>query len=295
MLATLRDTRAPLDTRRQGLQALAGRKHPQLKSQLPALLDERPLRRDAIRAMAAFDDIQLSRTLLRSYSSYSAEEKLDAIHTLAARSGSGIELTQAIKRGDVPRRDVPAYVARLLHRVVGHSFLDVWGPIDSLSADKEALFVKYRALLTPGALSQADPRRGRAAFKRTCAACHKMYDEGGPIGPDITGANRTNLEYLLGNILTPSAEIQDAYRMQIVLTIDGRVYSGIPAEENDRQLKLHVTNETEPVVIARSQIESRQIAPVSMMPEGLLSNLADDEVLDLVAYLQSLQQVPLPE
>ncbi len=42
--------------------------------------------------------------------------------------------------------------------------------------------------------------------------CHKMHGEGGEIGPDITGANRTNLEYLLGNVLTPSAVIQDALR-----------------------------------------------------------------------------------
>ncbi|MGQ0633277.1 MAG: PVC-type heme-binding CxxCH protein [Planctomycetaceae bacterium] len=295
LLATLKDPQADVARRREALQGLAGRKNPQLRALLPQLLDDDALRRDAIRAIAAFDDIQLARALLQRYSKFAAEEKLDAIHTLAARSSSGSELTQAIKRGDVARRDVPAYVARLLHRVVGHSFIDVWGPLETFSADKEALFSKYRGLLTSAALSQADAGRGRLVFQRTCAACHKMYGEGGVIGPDITGANRANLEYLLGNILTPSAEIQDAYRMQIVVTNDGRIYSGIPAEENDRQLKLRVANQAEPVVIARSQIESRQIAPVSMMPEGLLSNLADAEVLDLVAYLQTQQQAKATE
>lgn len=82
--------------------------------------------------------------------------------------------------------------------------------------------------------------------------------------------------------------------MHIVLTEDGRVYSGIPAEENERQLKLRVANREEPVTIAKSQIESREIAPVSMMPEGMLKVFSDKEVLDLMAYLQSLQQVPLP-
>ena len=114
-------------------------------------------------------------------------------------------------------------------------------------------------------------------------------------GPDITGANRTNLEYLLGNILTPSAVIQDAYRMHILVTDDGRVYSGIPASENDRQLMLRVANRETPVTINKSQIESRDIAPVSMMPEGLLNTLQDSEVLNLVAYLKSLKQVTLEE
>ncbi len=122
-----------------------------------------------------------------------------------------------------------------------------------------------------------------------------MYGEGGLIGPEITGANRTNLEYVLGNVLTPSAVIQDAYKMLLVLTEEGRVYSGILAGENERQLTLRVAGQEQPVVIAKSYIESREIAQVSMMPDGLFSNLTDAEVLDLVAYLRTDQQVPLPE
>ena len=83
--------------------------------------------------------------------------------------------------------------------------------------------------------------------------------------------------------------------MHIVVTDDGRVYSGIPASENERQLRLRVANRENPVTINKSQIESRDIAPVSMMPDGILKTLKDSEVLDLFAYLQSLKQVPLPD
>jgi putative heme-binding domain-containing protein len=121
-----------------------------------------------------------------------------------------------------------------------------------------------------------------------------MYGYGGLVGPDITGANRTNLEYLLGNILTPSAIIQDEYKMQMVLTDDGRTFSGILAEDNDRLIKLRTADQEELVTIPKSQIEDRQVAAVSMMPEGILANLKDQEVVDLIAYLQSLKQVPLP-
>ena len=295
MLATLQDKHADSETRRQALVGLAGQKHPEVRSQLIALIDDDLLRRDAIRAMAAFDDSRMPQTLLRNYARFSTEDKLEAVHTLAARSRSGLALTRAIQQGDVPKRDIPAYVARLLRRVVGNSFVDVWGPIDELSADKEALLAKYHGLLTRNRLSQADANQGRAIFKRTCIACHRMYGEGGQIGPEITGVNRANLDYLLGNILTPSAVIQDAYKMHLVLTEDGRVYSGVPAGENERQLRLRVANQQEPLVIAKSQIESREIASVSMMPKGLLKTLSDQEVIDLVAYLQSQSQVPLPE
>ena len=202
-----------------------------------------------------------------------------------ARQRSGKLLTEGIKRGDVPMRDVPAYVARLLRRVVGTQFTDVWGPLDEFSIDQEAYFAKYRNLLTSDALANASSDRGQEVFQRTCMTCHKMHDKGGEIGPDITGANRTNLEYLLGNVLTPSAVIQDAYKMHLVLTDEGRIYSGISAGETERDLLLRIAGKDDPVVLPKSSIESREIASVSMMPVGLLKDLSDTEVLDLFAYL----------
>jgi putative heme-binding domain-containing protein len=275
------------------LKALAGRKHPALLEALPELLDDDELLKDAIRATAAFDNDEVSRNLIGRYGKLDEANKLEVVHALAARSGSGRLLTEAIKSEAIPRRDIPAYVARLLRQVVGNSFVDVWGPIDELSADKEAQLTKYRSLLSDDALAKAELGNGRAVFKRTCASCHKLFGHGGEVGPDITGANRSDREYLLSNILTPSAVIQDEYRMSMVLIEDGRLYSGIPADENERVLKLKVANEEEPVVISKSEIESRKVAPVSMMPDGLLNTLSDKEVVDLIGYLQSTRQVEL--
>jgi len=241
--------------------------------------------------MASFDDSELTRSLMQQYDQFNEDDKLEVVHTLASRPDSGWQLTQAIKSGAVPRRDIPAWVARLLQRVVGNGFLEVWGALDKIEADKQAQFTKYRTLLTGEAVEAADASAGRAVFKRTCAACHKLHGHGGTIGPDITGANRTSLDYLLGNILTPSAEIQDAYRMHMVVTDDGRVWSGIPAEENKRQLMLRVANRDDVVTISKSQIESRDIAPVSMMPEGQLNTMTDQEVMNLIKYLQTARQV----
>ena len=295
MLSTLGNKTANVNDRRIALRGLVGRKRPELKKELVRLLSENALRRDAIRAIAAFDDEALADELLKRYAEFSEEDKLEVVHTLASRSGSGRQLTTAIKNGTVPRRDVPAYAARLLQRVVGNGFLEVWGPVTELSADKEAQFAKFRRMLSRDALSKADPANGRLLFNRTCASCHKLFGHGEIIGPDITGANRTDIEYLLGNILTPSSDIQDAYKMSMVLTDDGRMFSGILAEENERIIRLRVANETEPVTIAKSDIEARKVASVSMMPDGILDNLNDAEVLDLMSYLQSLRQVELKD
>ena len=295
LLETLTTANAPVVQRRSALLGLANQQDDQLLRRLPDLLDDADLRQDVIRAVAAYEDPRLATLLLEKYAEFDEQQKLEAVQALAARSSYGWELTQAIRRGEVPRRDVPLYVARQLRRAVGNGFLEVWGPLDALSTDQEAAFVQYRSLLNDTALAAADPSRGRAVFKRTCAACHTLYGEGGNIGPDITGANRTNINYLLDNVLTPSAVIQDAYKMLIVITHQGRVYSGILAGENERQLRLRVANQTEPVVIAKSQIESREVAAVSMMPDRLLQDMPEQDVLDLVSYLRTSRQVPVAE
>ena len=148
-------------------------------------------------------------------------------------------LTEALATNVISRREVPPHVARQLRRVVGVRFAEVWGPVEQ-SATEERAYARYRGLLNDATLNGANVVNGRAVFQRTCGSCHKMYGEGGTIGPDITGSNRANLDYLLSNVLTPNAEVQDAYKMVVVTTRDGRTHSGNVVSETDRQLTLRV-------------------------------------------------------
>jgi putative membrane-bound dehydrogenase-like protein len=291
LVATLGDDSTNVEDRLTAIRGLAARKRAELKPQLVALLDDDLLRSEAIRAMASFDDASLSSALLARYDSFSAGDKQEAVHTLAARPDYGTALTNAIESGQVPRRDVPSYVARLLSRVVGTRFLEVWGPVEGMSADSEAAFAKFNTILAGDALAGGDPRKGREVFNSTCFACHQMYGEGGTVGPDLTGANRTDIDYLLSNIVTPSDIIQDEYKMTMIFTEDGQVYSGIIEGEDDRQLQLRIANVDEPLTIAKSQITDRETTALSMMPEGLMDYLSDQEVIDLFAYLGTLEPV----
>ena len=183
-------------------------------------------------------------------------------------------------------------MARQLRRVVGNGFVETWGPVDELSIDREAEYTRYRALISKTALVSANLVNGKAVFQKTCGACHKMYGEGGTLGLDLTGSNRGNLDYILSNILDPNGDIQDDYRMVIITTTDGRTYVGNVSSENDRQVTLKVVGQDQ-VVINTSNIQSRETAPKSMMPEGLLQTLADHEVIDLIAFLRTKEQVAL--
>jgi putative heme-binding domain-containing protein len=290
-MSILDDTKADMEDRKSAIKGLAGQQHSELQNKLPDLWEVQEFRIEAIRALAAYNNRELGVALLERYPEFNSEEKLQVVQTMASRPAYGNLLTTSLKEGSIPKRDIPAYVARQLRRVVGNGFVETWGPIDELSIDREAEYTRYGALITQNALVSASLVNGKAVFQKACGACHQMYGEGGTLGPDLTGSNRENLDYILTNILDPNGDIQDDYRMVIITTTDGRTYAGNVSGENDRQVTLKVVGQDQ-VVINTSNIQSRETAPKSMMPEGLLQTMTDQEVIDLIAYLQT--QEPLP-
>lgn len=281
-LTTLANKTAALDLRKKALSALAAQQRKELIPQLSVLFRQPELRHDVIKAIASFDDRSLGELLIAHYDQLNSEEKTTAIETLSSRPTYGWLLTDALKNGKIKKKDVSANNARQLRRVVGSGFVEVWGPIDDKPRDNKE-FAKYKGIMA-AASAPADMNSGKKIFQRTCGSCHKMFGEGGNIGPDLTGSNRSNLDYLLFNILTPGAEIQDDYRMVVVTTRDGRTYSGNIVGENQRQLTMRVVGQND-VILNKSAIQSKETTTSSMMPQGLLNNLSDKEVVDLLGYL----------
>ncbi|HVV74203.1 MAG TPA: c-type cytochrome [Verrucomicrobiae bacterium] len=167
----------------------------------------------------------------------------------------------------------------------------LWPQFDDSPSGKKQLFARYRELLTPERLKTADPSAGRAVFQKTCAVCHTLYGEGAKIGPELTGADRHNLEYLLDNVLDPSSVVPENYRAWVVSMKDDRVLNGIIVSQNEKAITLQTTSEK--LVLGRQEIDSMNQSQLSMMPEGLLQGLPDQQVCNLIAYLMSSSQVPL--
>lgn len=285
-MLTLKNKNAPLIQRQQALQAIAARKREELVEEIPTLLNEPKLRLDVIRAIADYDKEPLAKLLISKYKDLDLAEKQQAIQTLSSRPKYGWQLTQALKNQTIPKRDVPPYAARQLLRVVGSGFIEVWGPIEQ-EPSLEKSYSKYQRMITEKAVATANATKGEVVFQRTCGSCHKMYGKGGNIGPDLTGSNRANLDYLLFNVLNPSGEIQEDYKLVVVTTRDGRTYSGNVISENERQLTMRVVGQ-DAVVVNKSAIQSREVMPTSLMPLGLFDSLAEQEVLDLVKYLRTM-------
>ena len=292
-LAILQDRTAPVDRRRDILRGFARDAYAGSLPATLALLDEAPLRRDAIRALAAFDDSRVAKNLLSRYATFPAADKADAILTLAGRQSTAQALFTALRKNTIPKGDVTAFAARQLQRVLGPSFVDFWGPVAQPAGDKQADIAKFKRLLTDAEFARANVSNGRALFERTCIVCHTLYGQGGNIGPDLTGSNRANLDYILTEIINPSEVMLEGYQLVTVTTRDGRTLAGNAAAEDERQLTLRLIGQD--TVIPKSEILSREKSPISMMPEGLLKSLTTDEVRDLLGYLRTTSQVPLPK
>ena len=160
------------------------------------------------------------------------------------------------------------------------------------SATRVAQIKKYKELLTPDALKAGDAGIGRAIFVRNCATCHKMYGEGQAVGPELTGAQRGNLDYILDNIVDPSAVVANEYKMHEFQLLDGRVVTGIVKKDSPQAVTVRTVNEE--LVIPAKDIDKRKPTQNSVMPEGLFDAMKPEEVRDLVAYLMGKGPVPLP-
>jgi putative membrane-bound dehydrogenase-like protein len=283
--------------RRTALQALLDHKDPRLVPLLHALIAERGMRSPALRALAAYSDEATPQVILGHYASFNEEEKSDAIHTLTSRPAYALALLEGVERGLIPRHDLSAFTVRQMlafhDKPIQDKLARVWGTIRPASQEKAALMAFYKGLLKFDYLSSADRSHGRLIYARTCAACHRLFGEGGDVGPDLTGSQRANLDYVLENVLDPSAIVAQDYQVTVLETKDGRILTGIIKQENDKTVTVRTQNDS--IIVPKDEIEMRKRSPLSMMPDGLFSQLKNEEVRDLIAYLASPTQVPLPE
>jgi putative membrane-bound dehydrogenase-like protein len=293
----LRDTlvnKVDVATKKNALAALLNARDKHLPPFLHGLIDEAGLRNDALKGLAVYDDPKTPGVILGKYTTFSTEDKRAALNTLAARPVYGKALLDAVAAKKVPAADVSADIVRQL-RNLGEAELDkqiaaVWGSVRSSPAEKLAMMKQYKGLVMKPSPA-VDLSLGRAMFAKTCASCHKLYGVGGDVGPDITGANRANLDYLLENVIDPSAVIPKEYAATVIATKDGRTITGIVKSENQRALTIATQNET--LILPRDEIDAIKPSVTSLMPEDQLKQMSEPEIRALFSYLMTPSQVPM--
>ncbi|HEY1066234.1 MAG TPA: HEAT repeat domain-containing protein, partial [Pirellulales bacterium] len=264
-----------------------------LSPMLHGLLDEPEMRVAALRRLPIFDNPATSAEILKRYDAMSLSEKQEALTALASRPKMALPLLAAIEAKTVPQSDVSAYTVRQLQALksdeINAKLTALWGTLRAPAEGKAELMKEYKSWLTAPAIMKADAKKGRAVFTRTCAGCHTLFDAGGNVGPNLTGSQRANVDYLLENLLDPSAVVANSYQTNVVETSDGRTIVGVVEQENDQSLALKTPGGL--VVVAKSDVADRQKSPLSLMPENMLQLMPREDLLDLAAYLASDEQV----
>jgi len=294
--AVLADRAAAAERRLEALEALVAARDPATAPVLHRLLDDAPLATRAITALAAVPDDRTPAALLAAYASLPGDAKAAAIATLVSRAPWTLALLDAIDADAVPRGDLSAFTVQRLAASADPDVIarlnSVWGTIRGTPADREADFAAWRKALGPKALDKADLSHGREVYAKTCGTCHALHGVGGKIGPELTGSNRADLEYLLANLLDPSSIVGRDYQMTTVVTTDGRSIAGIVVRESPDAVTLQTP--TEQVTVPVADIDQRVLSPLSLMPENQLAQLPKPSAVALVAYLRHPTQVPLP-
>jgi putative membrane-bound dehydrogenase-like protein len=283
--------------RAEAVDALVHARDPQATTLLNDMVSDPALVDDALKGLTEVADDKTPGILLDHYAGFSDEQKRAAVNVLASKPAFAMKLLDAIEAGTVAHKDVNAFTVRQLvalnDKPLTARVEKTLGVARPTAKDKAADIARFKKELSPDVLSAADARHGRLVFSRTCAVCHTMFDAGGNVGPNLTGSQRQNLDYLLENIIDPSAIVAKDYYMTLVDTKDDRTITGIIKEESDAALVLRTPSGD--MTIPKAEIEKRKTQPISLMPEGLLQGLKPDEVRDLVDYLQSSTQVELPK
>ncbi len=220
----------------------------------------------------------------------------EKIETLADRPSSAKALIEAIEQNKIPAAELSAEQARQIVALNDKEVLrlleQVWGSARPSTVDRLQAIKAWQRDLDPSRMTDANLEEGRLVYQKNCGNCHKLFDDGQAVGPDLTNANRQNLGYLLPKVIDPSATVPADFQLTNVLTVDGRIVSGIVAQRSDTSITLQTT--TELIQIKSEDIETIKVSSLSMMPDALIDKLSRDQIRDLFAWMMSDGSIPAP-
>jgi putative heme-binding domain-containing protein len=249
------------------------------------------IKREVLAALERYDDPDVPVHVLQLYAEHLTEKdglRAAAHALLSNRPAWALQFLQLIDTGKINPRTVPLDLVRRIKLYPDPAMAKLiekhWGQVrPSTSEEKQQEMSRLANALKAG---PGNNKAGKEIFTNTCARCHKLFGEGGAIGPDLTGYERDKAAYWIENIVDPSAVIREEYTTFIVETTDGRRLSGIIAGQ-DKQTVTLKTAEGEEKHVARERIDKMTASPVSIMPEDQMRALTDQQVRDLFAYLMS--------
>jgi putative heme-binding domain-containing protein len=290
----LAEAKAPAPARQRALSVLVQSRDRAAAPVLHACLTDAavsgPLRRQVIQALATLGNEATVPALIAGFKAFTAEERSDALPALIANPIAATQTLEAVAAGTLDKAVLSPVAIRQLKSMkdaqVDALIARVIGAVNATKADFAKNKAKYVDLLKSKPLRRADLAAGKALFQQSCGLCHQLFGEGNLVGPSLTGSNRANLDYLLENVLDPNAIIGKDYQLNVFKLKTGNTVSGLVQSETAEVFNTVMPGGVK-LAVAKSEVASREILAVSLMPEGLFDALQPQQVIELVAYLQS--------
>jgi putative membrane-bound dehydrogenase-like protein len=291
-MEVLTDETAPLERRRKLARTL-GEIAP--REAMPALLevvresDDAALLKTALAALGSYEDPSIADAVVERYEKLPTGVRGAAETLLAGRAAWARKLLEAIDAGKIAAENVSIEAVEKIRLLPDAKIAALaekhWSGQIASAAQLQRKIERRAKLLRSG---HGDPYAGKKLFNQTCAKCHTLFTEGGKVGPDLTSYKRDDIENMLVHIINPSAEIREGYENHIAITGDGRVVTGLLVDQDPRVVILRGP-EGQNIVLRRNQLDELATQRRSLMPDGLLKDLTDQQIRDLFAYLRSTQ------
>ncbi len=251
---------------------------------------EPSLKRGILPAAGKFGDKRIAQALLENYERLISGDRAlreDALRLLAGRKEWSLLLAHAVNEVKIPTKHVTIDIVRQLslHQdpeldaaIEKHwKGLLATGPTEAKSQE----MARIKGLLKTGL---GDPEKGKLHYQARCALCHKLFDEGGQIGPELTGYDRANADFWLENLFNPSLEIREGFGAYIIKLKNGQILTGLMDAQDASGLVIKdmANNKT---AVKQAEIDSLEASPVSLMPEALTTGMSEQDLKDFFAYL----------
>ena len=293
LLALLRDDDRPVAERVAALGAVQALDSKASAGVLAALLGgpaPAALKRELLPALAAVDSAKARPIAVALLDQPDPELQAEAARTLGRTKDGATLVAERFLAGKLPRDLLPQVSEALRRFAADPAAADLHARVMrgglTLALDPAAAGRIRRQVQTVG-----DPLKGKQLYLNTkrlaCATCHKLEGVGGAVGPDLTRLWDTHTtEKILEAIVRPSQEIKEGYQTYKVVTVDGRVFTGLRVSDTADAVVIRESTGKD-VRVAKADVDELSAQAVSLMPDNAVSELSYAQFIDLLAFLKS--------
>lgn len=253
-----------------------------------------PLQIQLLSSLQNYEEPKIADWVISNYNPLSLDSKEVAQTLLSSRKPWSKALLAAVDRNDIDPKKISADTARkmTLHQdeMINELVAKHWE--ETQNATNEELQVKiahFNEIIKAGK-GGGNPYSGKAIYKETCAKCHRLFTDGRNVGPNLTSYKRDDPLRMLLHIVNPSAEIREGYENYLVMTKKGRVSTGFIIDQ-DKKIVVIRGADGQNATIPRDDIMMMDRQPKSIMPDGLLDKMTEEQIRDLFAYLRKSQPI----